>query len=96
MVGSESDAYDQIYVQGPSKVESFYIARGIKHVSLKGHEGPLIGIGYLPPGKVQRSPHPLQISPVIQDNIYGQNNVLHSCALDNTIRVWDPINMQCK
>uniref|UniRef100_A0A7S4KMP1 Uncharacterized protein n=1 Tax=Guillardia theta TaxID=55529 RepID=A0A7S4KMP1_GUITH len=70
----------EIYVQGPSKVESFYIARGIKHVSLKGHEGPLIGIGYLPPGK---------------DNIYGQNNVLHSCALDNTIRVWDPINMQC-
>eukprot|EP00960_Hanusia_phi_P021681 642353-Hanusia_phi.AAC.6 len=46
---------DKIYVQGPSKVESFYIARGIKHVSLKGHEGPLIGIGYLPPGKVKET-----------------------------------------
>ena len=54
------------------------IVRGMAHVALRGHTEPVLGLALMPPDR---------------DDIYGQD-MLYSCALDNTLRGWDPMSLE--
>ncbi|KAJ1494638.1 quinon protein alcohol dehydrogenase-like superfamily [Baffinella frigidus] len=74
----------EVLLQRANQIDSYLVTRGSVHVALRGHEGPLLGVGFLAPGK---------------DEIYADrediDDMLYSVALDNTLRSWDPISMQC-
>ena len=70
----------EVYVRRAQSVDSFMIIRGISRVALKGHEAPIVGVGYLRPGK---------------EEIVTGDEILYSCSHDNTLRSWDPLTMQC-
>jgi len=70
----------EVYVQSPTKIESYMIVRGMTHVALRGHTESIVGVGFVSPEK---------------EDIYGDQDILYSCALDNTLRSWDPLSLEC-
>ena len=74
-----NEAASEVYIQSPTRIDSYQIVRGLTHVSLRGHTDSIVGVGLVSADK---------------EDLYSQYNLLYSAALDNTLRHWDPMTLE--